>query len=89
MGILTMTLLVLFIVGFVHAKSDRYYEMIKDINDKKEYYTILGVERDADYSAIKRAVCFYGVMLLFPSNYLSTSWVSSSTIQTKIRIRKV
>lgn len=50
-----MLFLITFVVCLVNAKSERYYEMIKDINEKKEYYSILGVERDAEYPAIKRA----------------------------------
>jgi hypothetical protein len=52
--------------------------MIKDINEKKEYYSILGVERDAEQSAIKRAVCLYvSVFFLL----LSTEWGLSNSMR--------
>jgi hypothetical protein len=64
MGTFIFTLVILFVLDLVDAKSAQYYEMIQDMNDKKEYYSILGVERDANSSAIKTAVCSFKMEIM-------------------------
>lgn len=52
----TLILLIFFLFSFgAYGKSSRYYEIIRDINEKKNYYTILGLEQKADPSEFKRA----------------------------------
>jgi hypothetical protein len=51
---LVLVIFFLFSIG-ADSKSTRYYEIIRDINEKKNYYTILGLDQKANSSEYKRA----------------------------------